>query len=519
MRNFSLIIAALAVASVIDTPLGLLRTAYSAAAQGEVMVHTGSGQGLRSSGVTITGSGGAHGAGTNVSAGSGTFGLVVLTNIAPSEPLLGGASDRVISTNASAFRGIIGANDAANLDTGTLPIARVADGAVTLAKQANLAADTIQGRANGAGTGVPQALTPAQARTIISVPIFDSIDPGASALFPLWDDTGNEVDWADAATFRAAIGVGDGTGDVVGPAGATDTAVALFDTSTGKLLKNSVVLIDADGDVTGVKSITGNNTDTTILANTNGITVTNNSVDAPFTVGMPITLRSNATANGTLSVAGVLTQTGNIELNHATANTLSASGGDLSIEGVVVAKRTGGNTFTGAQDLSGASLRLPAAAGSATLSASGAASMNTSDNQIGVHNGTKEVAIPLTRKFPFSFDPKAVCDGAVDRLFLFTVTEPFGITITSWRLSFEADPTTEVDLDLKRADAFIGVANSAVMDVLDTTAGVSSEATAANINGGAVVANGKVVYLEFGTAYSETTHQIIFEITYEIEED
>jgi len=55
----------------------------------------------------------------------------------------------------------------------------------------------------------------------------------------------------------------------------------------------------------------------------------------------------------------------------------------------------------------------------------------------------------------------------------------FGIHILAWKVSFEADPTTEVDLDLKRADAFIGVANSAVMDVLDTTAGVSSESTAA----------------------------------------
>jgi len=40
---------------------------------------------------------------------------------------------------------------------------------VTLAKQANLAADKIIGRANGAGTGVPTALTATQVRTIINV--------------------------------------------------------------------------------------------------------------------------------------------------------------------------------------------------------------------------------------------------------------------------------------------------------------------------------------------------------------
>lgn len=172
-------------------------------------------------------------------------------------------------------------------------------------------------------------------------------------------------------------------------------------------------------------------------------------------------------------------------------------------------------------DLDSSSLKIPTVAGSSTLAAGGAIALNTTAKSIGVHNGAKEVSIPLIYSKEISFDPKAVCDGAVDRLFLFRVGQwaPNGITITRWRLSFEADPTTEVDLDLKRADAFIGVANSAVMDVLDTTAGASTETTAANINGGAVVATDKVVYLEFGTAYTETTHQMIFELEYEVEED
>lgn len=55
---------------------------------------------------------------------------------------------------------------ASDLGTGTLPIARIANGDVTLAKMANLAQDTFIGRANGAGTGVPQALTAAEARAI-----------------------------------------------------------------------------------------------------------------------------------------------------------------------------------------------------------------------------------------------------------------------------------------------------------------------------------------------------------------
>jgi len=45
-------------------------------------------------------------------------------------------------------------------------------------------------------------------------------------------------------------------GDVVGPASATDNAVARFDTTTGKLLQNSVVLVGDTGVVTGVTELT-----------------------------------------------------------------------------------------------------------------------------------------------------------------------------------------------------------------------------------------------------------------------
>jgi hypothetical protein len=45
-------------------------------------------------------------------------------------------------------------------------------------------------------------------------------------------------------------------GDVVGPASATDNAVARYDTTTGKLLQNSLVIIGDTGSVTGVDALT-----------------------------------------------------------------------------------------------------------------------------------------------------------------------------------------------------------------------------------------------------------------------
>jgi hypothetical protein len=48
-------------------------------------------------------------------------------------------------------------------------------------------------------------------------------------------------------------------GDVVGPASATDNAIARFDTTTGKLLQNSVVTVSDTGAIAGVLSITDPN--------------------------------------------------------------------------------------------------------------------------------------------------------------------------------------------------------------------------------------------------------------------
>lgn len=72
--------------------------------------------------------------------------------------------------------------------------------------------------------------------------------------------TNNYVVTYDAATdkFKLAAGGGGGggSGDVVGPASATDNAIARFDSTTGKLIQNSVVTIaDSTGDMAGVGTL------------------------------------------------------------------------------------------------------------------------------------------------------------------------------------------------------------------------------------------------------------------------
>ena len=61
------------------------------------------------------------------------------------------------------------ADGAQTIAANAVTTAKILDANVTLAKLANLAADLIIGRANGAGTGVPVGLTATQVRTIINV--------------------------------------------------------------------------------------------------------------------------------------------------------------------------------------------------------------------------------------------------------------------------------------------------------------------------------------------------------------
>jgi hypothetical protein len=65
---------------------------------------------------------------------------------------------------------------------------------------------------------------------------------------------------------------------VAGPSSATDNAVARFDTTTGKLIQNSLVIVDDTGSVTGVnaltaQSLTVNNNATLGSSNTDSLDV------------------------------------------------------------------------------------------------------------------------------------------------------------------------------------------------------------------------------------------------------
>jgi len=112
-----------------------------------------------------------------------------------------------------------------------------------------------------------------------------------------------------------------------------------------------------------------------------------------------------------------------------------------------------------------------------------------------------------------SIDPGSWYDVDTE-IFLMTVDSdaPNGIQIYKWKSSCNVDPDTEINADLRYADAWIGLASAADIDEIDTTSGTSSESTVSNINSGNAVANGKIVYIGFDGDPEGTCTQWIFEM-------
>ena len=166
-------------------------------------------------------------------------------------------------------------------------------------------------------------------------------------------------------------------GDVVGPASATDNAVARFDTTTGKLLQNSVVLVGDTGVVTGVTELTAS---TKVVSphfdalNSAGGSLRNSSGTAQLQWGggggnnlsVDVAININpANAQVDLSPTG----TGIVRINPATAGTMNnmVIGGTtpLAITGTTITANT---QFTGAgTGLTGTATSLSIGGNAATV--------------------------------------------------------------------------------------------------------------------------------------------------------
>jgi hypothetical protein len=139
------------------------------------------------------------------------------------------------AADVSGLAAVATSGSASDLGTGTLPIARIADGAVTLAKQANVATATIIGRTT-AGTGVPEAMTAAQAKGVLAIASGDVSGLAATA---------TSTDAANLSGSLAAARMPALTGDVTTSAGAVATTIAAKAVTLAKM--NDIVTASVIG--------------------------------------------------------------------------------------------------------------------------------------------------------------------------------------------------------------------------------------------------------------------------------
>lgn len=129
------------------------------------------------------------------------------------------------------------------------------------------------------------------------------------------------LDDANAAAVRTTIGAGTGSGDVVGPSSSVDNAITRYDSTTGKLVQDSPVTV---GDVAG-SSVTV----ATIAGNAFAIVAT-----APAaTTGAS---QAGKAASVTASAAVASTDTAG-----------AAAGGDVTLTGGAAARNASGNANGG----------------------------------------------------------------------------------------------------------------------------------------------------------------------------
>jgi hypothetical protein len=86
----------------------------------------------------------------------------------------------------------------------------------------------------------------------------DTIAADVTWTLPDADGTTGQVLSTNGSGVLSWASGGDSSGDVIGPASATDNAVARFDSTTGKLIQNSGVSIDDSNNVTGIANLSFN---------------------------------------------------------------------------------------------------------------------------------------------------------------------------------------------------------------------------------------------------------------------
>jgi hypothetical protein len=195
-------------------------------------------------------------------------------------------------------------------------------------------------------------------------------------------------------------------GDVVGPASSTDNAIARFDTTTGKLLQNSVVTVGDTGAITGVTTLAASTSVTTPIVqatNSAGLALKNSAGTTQISMGggggdnVTIAVATNingANAQIDISPTGTghvhikPTGTGSLEIAPTNAGTMN----NMVIGGTTALAITG-TTITANTQFSGAGTGLTGTATSLSIGGNAATVTNGFYTTSSFNLGTTSIAV------------------------------------------------------------------------------------------------------------------------------
>lgn len=128
--------------------------------------------------------------------------------------------------------------------------------------------------------------------------------------------------WTAERVKQAIAALETGGGDVVGPASATDHALARFDLTTGKLLQNSQTIEDDSGNLTVAGTVDGRDiaTDGTVL-DSRAASGANSDITSITGLTTDLTVAQGGTGAGTFTDSGVILGNGTGALQVTTAGT------------------------------------------------------------------------------------------------------------------------------------------------------------------------------------------------------
>lgn len=187
-----------------------------------------------------------------------------------------------------------------------------------------------------------------------------------------------------------------------------------------------------------------------------------------------------------------------------------------------------GDTGTGVYDFGGAtSFEIPSDESTdATLTVLGQVHIRGDEDRFSAHLGAGgeiagEATMSFLKKISVTLDPGLWYDSStiIDLGPILAKKYPNGIIIDYWEVTCHLNPDVEMNMNLGYSVNSFDMADPNLIDVLDTTAGASSEDTDANINGGAAVPAGVYLMIYFDADPEGTCTMLTVTILYHDEED